>query len=100
MGFAEEGEVEVWSVGGVSRCEGSQRRRMVGVGARAVANWKESGTYRKTCFSPRGGLKRFGRRGRRGRGEGFLKNPGLGRGRADPTVLTPFIIDSCKCVDN
>lgn len=30
-------------------------------------------THRKICFSPRGGRKRLGARGRRGTGEGVLK---------------------------
>ena len=35
--------------------------------------------YRNTCFSPLGGLKRSGTRGRRGSGEGLRRRAGLKR---------------------
>ena len=37
--------------------------------------------YRKTCFSPFGGVKRSGTRGRRGSGKGARIRAGLGRMR-------------------
>lgn len=69
--------------------------RCAGIDVSAMANPMLEGaayTYRKTCFSPRGRVKRFGRRGRRGNGEGFLKKPGLGLTTAEAAVFTAFMV--------
>ena len=44
-------------------------------------------SYKNTFFSPFGGLKRLGARGRRGSGEGLRRRAGLGRMRGAAATL-------------
>lgn len=71
VGRAEEGECEIWSVGGLAGGEWGGRREERG----GREEWFGRGggrTDRKICFWPRGGRKVFGGRGPSLRAEGGM----------------------------
>lgn len=63
-------------VGGCERLRERRRRRV---------------SYKNTCFSPFGGLKRSAIRGRRGSGEGLRRRAGLGRTRGMAATLAAVV---------
>lgn len=67
----------VKGLGLAARCEGEEKGGRV--------------SYKNTCFSPLGGLKRSAIRGRRGSGEGLRRRAGLGRTRGTAATLAAVV---------